>query len=133
VPQSGRLSATVGLTPAVRVRRRDGTSVALDSLGTSPVEGALFYGPWLLAVDEARDPLFLGEPWPDNVVHLPASARATLASAPRTSGDIDGLGVTAQYEHGGFTGLHAVRLGVLSAQSRGPQRTMAAWLRYRRA
>jgi DUF1680 family protein len=133
VPTHGRLSATIAFTPVTRLVRRDGTSVALDALGATPVEGALFHGPWLLAADEAREPLFLGEPWPENVVHLPASARATLEPGPRTPGDISGLGISATYEHGGFGGLQPVRLGVLSAQTRGAQRTMAAWLRYRHA
>jgi hypothetical protein len=132
-PPNGRLSVTVRFTPAIRLQPRSGPVVPLDALGSTPTEAALFYGPWLLAADEAREPLFFGEPWPDNVVHLPAAPRATFDPAPVTAGDIRGLGVAARYEHGGFTGTHPVRLGLLSALTNGQQRTMAVWLSYRRA
>ena len=94
------------------------------------MEAALFYGPWLLVADEAREPLFFGEPWPENIVRLPRPPRVATGR-PSTAGDLTGLALEATYEHGGFPGVQPVSLSLLAALSDGRQRTMAAWLRYR--
>lgn len=129
----GRASSTLTLMPSARLRLRDGTTIDVRETSTDAHEAALFYGPWLLAADEARDPLFFGEPWPENVVFLPPALRGSLPSEPSTPSDISPLGADVLYEHAGFAGRQKTRLGVLSAQTRGPQRTLAVWLRYARA
>lgn len=129
----GRLASLVELTPRVRLRSRSHAWLDPASLGTEPTEAALFYGPWLLAADEARDPLFFGEPWPENVVRLSSNPRAAVSLNPAAGGDISTLGLGAEYEHGGFAGRQSTRLAPLFAQTTGPQRTLGVWLRYSRA
>ena len=81
-----------------------------------------------MAADEAREPLFFGEPWQENVVTLPTTA--TPSGMNVESGLAPGVAVKATYEHGGFVGRHPVTLTPLALQSTGPQRTLAVWLRY---
>jgi hypothetical protein len=128
----GRVSATARIRPMVRLQARGGALRDVGALGATPVEGALFYGPWLLAVDEAREPLFLAEPWSDNVVTLPRALEPTQAAEPDGAGR-PALLVSATYEHGGFSGAQPVTLAPLGVLTRGPQRTAAVWIRYRNA
>jgi len=127
----GRASSTIELTPVVRLQSRTGEVVDWRNHGKDTVEGALQYGPWLLAADEAREPLFFGEPWPENVVHLPAAPAVGATAAAGTNAP--SIAMHAEYEHGGFGGVQPVTLSPLSALTDGRQRTMAVWLRYRRA
>ena len=126
----GRIASTVSLPPVTWLQFRNGDRKELGSETAAPVEAALFYGPWLLVADEAREPLFFGEPWPENIVRLPRPPRVATGR-PSTAGDLTGLALEATYEHGGFPGVQPVTLSLLAALSDGRQRTMAAWLRYR--
>ena len=44
-------------------RECDGRTLRPEDVGDEPVEAALFYGPYLLAVHEADQPLFFRRPW----------------------------------------------------------------------
>jgi DUF1680 family protein len=120
----------VELRPRARLVTRDGRGLEPSALKGSPVEGVLSYGPWVLAVDEASDPLFFGEPWPENVVLL-AAAPEVRVEPPGAQASATPLTIRARYEHGGFGGTHPVTLRPLSAQTRGPQRILATWIKYR--
>ena len=123
----GGIDATLRVTPRLRLVQRDGTNVDLASTShDARFDAALFCGPWLMAADEAREPLFFGEPWQDNVVSLVSPSGIDVGNdlVPRVA-------VKATYEHGGFAGRQPVTLTPLATQSVGPQRTLAVWLKYR--
>ncbi len=126
---------------AARIETRDRRVIDVAQLGTEPQEGALFYGPWLMGVHEAEEPLFFRRPWAfrkpnnDNVVRLPAK----LASArvpPHPMGDaLPPLPVQCRvkYSHGGWPQAAEVTLRPIAAQSAvATQQTLAIWLPYAR-
>jgi hypothetical protein len=121
----------VELRPRIRVVTREGQTLEPAALRATPVDGVLSYGPWVLAVDEAHDPLFFGEPWPENVVLLSAVPDAHVES-PGPQASTDPVTIRARYEHGGFGGTQPVTLRPLSAQTHGPQRILAAMIKYRK-
>jgi hypothetical protein len=113
-------------TRRVRLVRPDGRETPLSGLGEEPVRGALYCGPFLVGVDEGLDPLFFSEPWPGNVVTLPANLTPSGGPAgwPR---------LAAAYEHDGYRGSEAVTLRAMGEKPADDQRTFAVWLNYRRA
>jgi len=122
----------VAFTYAARLVSRDGKTLRLDDLSAEPVEAALFYGPWLLGVDSAFDPLFYGEPWQENAICLP---HALMPVEPVGHGDplaVDCAHFRADYRHGGFPDLCRTTLRPFSEQTRHEQSIFGVWLRYRR-
>ena len=118
-------------TCLARIETREGKVLRLDEIPSAPVEGALFFGPWLLGVHEATDPFFFGEPWQDNAVILEerlvpdVGTTAAGLSIPAASFQVD-------YEHGGFPERCRATLRPVSERSRHGQSTVGVWLRYRR-
>jgi len=122
----------VALEHRVRIETRDGREIALDGL-EGEVEGLLFVGPWLYAIDEGSEPLFFGEPWMGaNVVSLPATLRSPEATPVRGPFADPARHVAARYVHGGFPGEHPVTLRPISEQTGQAPATVATWNRYRR-
>ncbi len=109
-----------------RLVRPDGSEVGLARLGREPLRAALYCGPYLMGVDEAIDPLFFGEPWPGNVISLPAG----LACRPDSRGRSR---LAAAYEHEGYRGSAELTLRSMGEKPADDQRTFAVWLNYRRA
>ncbi|MBI4557973.1 MAG: glycoside hydrolase family 127 protein [Candidatus Hydrogenedentes bacterium] len=120
---------SVDFALATRLMGRDGESIELGSMGREPIEAALWCGPWLLGVHEAKNPLFFGEPWQENVVVLPAALRF---SKDRGSEPLDTpLGkVKLPYLHGGFPDSGVVVLQPVSARTQYEQSAAAVWLHY---
>jgi hypothetical protein len=110
----------------VRLVRPDGSELDPSRLGQDPLRAALYCGPWLMGVDEALDPLFFGEPWPGNVISLPAG----LAWRPDAHGRSR---LAATYEHEGYRGSEGLTLRAMGEKPADDQRTFAVWLNYRRA
>jgi hypothetical protein len=106
--------------------RPDGREMPLLALGEEPVRAALYCGPFLVGVDEAIDPLFFSEPWPGNVVTLPADLAPSSDSRGRPR-------LAASYEHDGYRGSEGVTLRAMGEKPADDQRTFAVWLNYRSA
>ena len=125
----------VVLNPKARLFKRDGAELPLADLGEKPIETALYYGPRLLAVDEASEPLFFGEPWQGNQIFLPAEIDKKSGPKANASGQpplsVADAHLSCDYAHEGFPGLHPVTLRPISEQTYHGQSTVAVWLRYR--
>jgi hypothetical protein len=102
-----------------------GRELGPEQLDARPLRASLFCGPWLMAVHEQADPYFFGEPWPDNVVSLPARPAPAASRAGRVH-------VAATYEHGGFAGSMPVTLRPMGEKPADEQKTIAWNLNYRR-
>jgi len=110
-------------------RREDGTTFPAEQLTAKPVQASLMLGPWLMGVDSVREPLFFGEPWQGNVVHLGKSAAVTPLSADSADPSI-GLVLPASYVHGGFTGQHSLKMRPVADAYRHDNAIVAVWLRF---
>jgi DUF1680 family protein len=116
--------------PVVRLERRDRRTVELKDLGDRPVEGALFYGPYILSAQLDSDPMFFGEPWSTNVVYLNevfAPAGNEHDSEPFA---VSGLRFRVPYLHGGFPDRASVALRPISEYTQNDLGTVAVWLNY---
>lgn len=102
-------------------RARDGRLLSRADFGDRPIEAALYYGPYLMGVDDTRAPLFFGEPWPANVIHLPPTATGSSLDLPFS------------YTHEGFRGTHPITLRPVAQRIIPANGTVAVWLNYRRA
>jgi len=109
----------------LRLILRDGRVVPSKALGSQAVDAALYWGPWLMGVDENPDALFFGEPWEDNLIFLPESP--SIGPLRRTA--LPQL--TVSYTHGGFPGIEHVTLRPISEMAHHEQAIFAVWLRYR--
>jgi DUF1680 family protein len=114
-----------------RLVTRGGRVLTPAELTDSPTEAALVYGPWVLGVDEAHDPLFFGEPWDGNQVLLEASLKADGPDG--RSWVASGAHFPTQYIHEGFPGEHGVILRPFSERSTHEPAAFAVFLAYRRA
>ncbi len=103
----------------------DGRELDPAQLGEKPVRAALYCGPWLMVADEQIDPYFFGEPWPGNVVSLPAD----VAPLPSKAGRVH---VHVSYEHSGFRGTLPLTLRPMGETPADEQKTIAWGLNYRR-
>ena len=107
----------------------DGRRMAASDLTPSPVRGLLMLGPWLMAVDSVRDPLFFGEPQDNTLL---------LGDPLQTSALIDdddpsvGLLLRTEYVHGGFPGRHPLVLRPVADASRHDAAIVAVWSKFRR-
>jgi hypothetical protein len=93
-----------------------------------PKPAVVFYGPWMMGIDAAFNPMFHGEPL-DNMLLLPDEK--TLASQI-TFGDsntplLSGPRIELAYIHSGFSDLGKVVLGPLSEQTTHEQTTVSYW------
>ncbi len=118
-------TVAVRFTYRLRLLTPDGRELEPGQLGPTPVRAALYCGPWLMAADEQLDPYFFGEPWPDNVVSLPADVSAVASKAGHVH-----LPVT--YEHSGFRGTLPLTLRPIGETPADEQKTLAWSLNYRR-
>ncbi len=118
---------------AVRLRPRDGKTLALADLGGEPVEAAVFVGPWLMGVDAALDPMFHGEPFARNTLLLPDTLDKAEAG-PEASQDgvvrplaVPGMHWSVAYKHEGFPDLCRVVLRPIAEQTAHAQTTVSYW------
>lgn len=102
-----------------RFQTRDGRWLTRAEIGATPVEAALYVSPFLMGVDDTREPLFFSKPWPPNVLHLPKQSEATSS-----------LNLPLAYTHGGFPGTHSVTLRPVAGQLAPAHGTAAVWLTY---
>ncbi len=106
-----------------------GKRISAGDLSGSPVRGLLMLGPWLMAVDSVRDPLFFGEPQDNTLL---------LGEVPQTSALVDaddpsvGLLLRASYVHGGFPGRHPLVLRPVADASRHDAAIVAVWSKFKR-
>ncbi|HOK88771.1 MAG TPA: glycoside hydrolase family 127 protein [Candidatus Hydrogenedentes bacterium] len=116
----------------VRMLSRDGNEIT-DPLPGQAFEGALYVGPWLMAVSATVNPMFHGEPYLDNTIEvttLPALRNAvTFADETRYPMEA-GPRLVVPYRHGGFTESAKVELRPISDQTRYPQTTLTCWHRW---
>jgi hypothetical protein len=118
---------------AVRLVKQDG-AVVRQALTENPVKGALFYGPWLLGVNEELDPYFHGEPWRENVIWLPASIERPKAPVG-PEGDpriVEDAHLVVNYRHGGFPDPCTVTLRPVSEQTPYRQPMVTTWLNFQK-
>jgi hypothetical protein len=118
-------TVTARFTYRLRLLTIDGREIEPAQLGATPVQAALYCGPWLMAADEQMDPFFFGEPWPGNVVSLPPDISPVASKAGRVH-----LQVT--YEHSGFRGTLPLTLRPIGETPADEQKTLAWSLNYRR-
>jgi hypothetical protein len=119
------------LAHRARVEARDGRRLAPAEVD-GEVEGLLFLGPWLYAVDDGLEPLFFGEPWKgENVVSLPADLAAPATPPPPAPFEEPRRHLAARYTHGGFAGVHPLVLRPIAEQTGRLPGTVGTWLRYR--
>jgi hypothetical protein len=105
---------------------RDGGRVRPDGPGSESAEAALFYGPWLMGISENDEPLFYGEPWPGNVLLLPAEGRAPVADAGGQAT------MTLEYEHDGFPGRERATLRPVRDFGLQPQAIWGVWFNFKK-
>lgn len=119
---------------AVRFITAEGEETGLENVPTETTRGALFYGPWLLGVDEVYDPMYHGEPWRNNEVLLePDLDDARVAAASKdTPFAIADAQLVLDYIHSGFPEPCTVTLRPVSEQTAHPQSMVTVWLRYRK-
>jgi hypothetical protein len=119
------------LAHRARVETRDHRRLAPAEV-EGEVEGLLFLGPWLYAVDDGLEPLFFSEPWKgESVVSLPATLAAPATTPPAQPFEEPRRHLAARYVHGGFAGLHPLVLRPIAEQAGRPPGTVGTWLRYR--
>ena len=119
---------TVSLEYAFRFVNPKNEAVAYEALpADKPELLALFLGPWLLGVDERRNPMFHGEPWDENVLLFPDEGALRAAA-----GELEGEGVASSgpvlgitYNHSGFMGEYAVPLTPVASQTAHDQATFS--------
>jgi len=113
-----------------RLLTRDGQTLGLDQVTDKPVEAALYYGPWLLGVDEADNPMFFGEPWMGNEIYLPDKLKGAQGSPHLLS--LPCAQLVCEYVHGGFPEKLSVTLRPFSEYSLHEPTAFGVWLKYRR-
>jgi len=118
----------------VRLLLPDGTVIRPADLTEQPVKAALFYGPWLLSVIDELDPSFHGEPWRNNVIHLPETVtRPASASGPAGNPCIvEDAHLVLDYRHDGFPDPCTVTLRPVSEQTPYRQPMATVWLNFAR-
>jgi hypothetical protein len=128
----GRLGAgdrvEIRLLHEPRLETREGRVVAAP--GAAGVEGLLFIGPVLYAVDDALEPLFFSEPWKGENVVAVASPGVAAAESPRTLLSEPARHAVTQYFHGGFGGSHRLTLRPIAEQAGVRPGNVATWIRY---
>lgn len=120
----------IAFTCHARIVKRDGGLITLDQLGKDPVQGALFYGPWLLGVDQADNPLYFGEPMAKNCVYLPPELASDDTAGAAGQLAVPCAHVKCAYQHDGFPGVHAITLRPVSECSAHGPAPFAIWLNY---
>ena len=113
-----------------RIRVNSGEMIPPAQLTDSPVDGVLFYGPWIVGVDETLDPLFYGEPWMENVLYLPSKPEVRPSGGGALA--IPQAHISCMYQHGGFPDIQSVTLRPISERSMHEQSTFAVRLPYRK-
>jgi hypothetical protein len=109
---------------------RDGRALSIDQLPAGTTQAALYFGPWLMGVDEQQDPFFFGEPWNSNVIELPP--RWAPTPGPREGGGLSLPLIPVKYTHGGFTGFEEVTLRPVLDYGLKPQRILCVWFQFKR-
>ncbi|MGI6459513.1 MAG: beta-L-arabinofuranosidase domain-containing protein [Candidatus Hydrogenedentales bacterium] len=124
----------VDWTYAVRLQLRDGSLIQPADLTEQPVQAALFHGPWLLSVIDELDPAFHGEPWRNNVIHLPETVtRPASVGGPADSPCIvEDAHLLLDYRHDGFPDPCSVLLRPISEQTPYRQPMATVWLNFAR-
>jgi DUF1680 family protein len=127
----------------VRLETRDGRTLRPEDVGDEPVEAALFYGPYLLAVHEADQPLFFRRPWMfpgknTSAIELPEHwdrARVTDADSIRPDEKtLCPVALRLAYKHGGWPNASQVVFRPLSWSTAAiQQEVIALWAHFRRA
>ena len=118
----------------MRLLLPDGTVIRPADLTEQPVKAAVFYGPWLLSVIDELDPSFHGEPWRNNVIHLPETVtRPASASGPAGNPCIvEDAHLVLDYRHDGFPDPCTVTLRPVSEQTPYRQPMATVWLNFAR-
>jgi hypothetical protein len=122
-----RLELVFGCRLALKLA--DGTLIRPVELTERPVQALLTLGPWLMCVDSARDPLFFGEPWQDNVLSL-GDAYSSAPSADSADPSI-GLALELGYTHGGFPGRRRLTMRPVADAYRHEAAILAFSLKFR--
>ena len=93
----------------------------------TPVEMAIFYGPWLLGVNAVTNPMFHGEPYAENVLLVPDDETALNAVTCDANADplLNGPRLMLNYRHGGFPDPATVILQPVGEQTNHLQTTVS--------
>ena len=115
----------------MKLLTRDGKTLSPEQLTATPVNAALYYGPWLLGVDEDLDPFFHGEPWRSNTIQLSSAIKGSEAyEAPEHPMIIQDAHLNVAYTHGGFPDPCRVTLRPITEQTLHHQSMVSYWLNY---
>ncbi|MBI5092817.1 MAG: glycoside hydrolase family 127 protein [Candidatus Hydrogenedentes bacterium] len=117
----------VSFTCQPRLVKRDGVPLVFDQLAKEPVQAALFYGPWLLGVDEVDNSPYFNEPIAGNRVTLPREFVSDGAAGLRA---VPCAHVKCSYVHDGFPGTQSLTLRPVSERSAHEPASFAVWLNY---
>lgn len=111
------------------VDRKNQVFTADQLPGETPVEMAIFYGPWLLGVNAVTNPMFHGEPYAENVLLVPDNETALNAITYDTNASplLNGPRLRLNYRHGGFPDPATVVLQPVGEQTDHQQTTVSFW------
>lgn len=129
-PVQGSAVVDVTFDYTLQFIKRDGSSLNLSQLTAEPVEAMVRYGPWILGVDEHFDPLFLSEPWADNVILFPATEGGSedRVESPLA---VNAAHLTCNYVHGGYPDPQRVTLRPIAERTLHAPQDFITWLRIR--
>lgn len=98
-------------------------------------EMAVLFGPWLLGVNAAANPMFHGEPYADNVLLIPdeEAAAARITHDEGAGPLLNGPRLQLDYRHGGFPDAATVVLQPVGEQATHLQTTVSFWHLVQRA
>ena len=104
---------TIRQVLATRIVTPEGRRLRLEEVGQDPLQGYLFHGPYLLAVDGVLEPEFVSEPSWDNIILTPA--QPSRPERDRLAGRaLPEAYFQFAYQHGGYFELQPVVLRPLS-------------------
>ncbi len=127
----GKGANSIEVQPVYALRLLDGEGkfhAPGDFVADKPRSAAFFYGPWLMGIDAAFNPMFHAEPM-DNTLLLPdekAVAGKITFGDPNTP-LLSGPRIELAYIHSGFSDLGKVVLRPLSEQTTHEQTTVSYW------
>ena len=91
------------------------------------MQAALYYGPWVLGVDEADNSAYFNEPIAGNKVLWPSPTVHDSATGPLM---IPAAHMKCNYVHDGFPGNQSVTLRPVSERSAHEPASFAVWLNF---
>lgn len=90
-------------------QKEDRSTLSLESIPAGEYRAAVFYGPYLLSVDEIYEQAFIAEPGHYNKIFIENSFKFNEKNVPAGTLSPETY-LQCEYKHGGFYGIHKVVL-----------------------